>query len=374
MLKELVRAFLLIFAAEMGDKTQIIAMTFATQYKVKDVLTGVTLGVLLNHGIAIILGRFISKVVPMNFIQVLAGIMFVVFGILALKDDEEEDLENNKIFNPIMTVSLAFFIGELGDKTQLTAMTLSTEGTYPFFILMGTTLGMIATSSLGIFVGSRIGNKIPETTVKIVSSIVFVFFGTIKLFNTLPKEYISTINISLYMILLGIVEIILIRNLMRIKSIQGQKSPFKVAAFNLYEHTQALKETLDSICLGEGRCGTCSGSTCLIGFTRFILREARENSNYYANSKVNIDKLIMKDYDKREVVQALSFIISDYVKHNWPEDNNFVTNKIKSALELILFSQVIKKSTDINEYIKEINKINSKLAGDLEKRIYIHLR
>ena len=67
----------------------------------------------------------------MNLIQIIAGIMFVIFGIMALKDDEIDEAENKKAFSPIITVALAFFIGELGDKTQLTAMTLSTEGNYP---------------------------------------------------------------------------------------------------------------------------------------------------------------------------------------------------------------------------------------------------
>src|SRR5690606_3173614 len=125
MLSELIRAFLLIFAAEMGDKTQIIAMTFATQYLVKDVLLGVTIGVFFNHGIAILLGSFISKVIPMDLIQIAAGFLFVIFGLNALKYEEDEELENKKTLSPINTVALAFFVVELGDKTQLTAMTLS---------------------------------------------------------------------------------------------------------------------------------------------------------------------------------------------------------------------------------------------------------
>lgn len=147
----------------MGDKTQIIAMTFATQYKVKDVILGVVFGVAFNHGIAIVLGRFLSKVIPMNLIQIIAGIMFVVFGIMALRDEDADEVKNKKALSPVTTVALAFFIGELGDKTQLTAMTLSTEGSYPLFILIGTTLGMVATSGLGIFIGSRIGEKIPDS-------------------------------------------------------------------------------------------------------------------------------------------------------------------------------------------------------------------
>ena len=113
MIKELIRAFLLVFAAEMGDKTQIIAMTFATQYKVKQVILGIVLGVVFNHGIAIVLGRFVSKVIPLNLIQIIAGIMFVAFGVMSLEDEDDEETQNKNTFGPVATVALAFFIGEL---------------------------------------------------------------------------------------------------------------------------------------------------------------------------------------------------------------------------------------------------------------------
>ncbi len=95
----------------------------------------------------------------MDWIQLIAGIMFVIFGLIALREEELEDEKNKKSYGPIITVAIAFFVGELGDKTQLTAMTLSAEGNYPLFILLGTTLGMIGTSGLGIYIGSRLGEK-----------------------------------------------------------------------------------------------------------------------------------------------------------------------------------------------------------------------
>ena len=214
MIKELIRAFLLIFIAEMGDKTQIIAMTFASQYKVKDVIKGVVIGVVLNHGIAIILGRFISTIMPLNTIQIVAGIMFVIFGLMILKDEKTDELNGKKNLGPIVTVSLAFFIGELGDKTQLTAMTLSTEASYPIIILIGTTLGMVATSGVGIFIGSRISEKIPDITIKIASSIIFIAFGSLKLLNTLPKDYINKFNIIIYLFIVFVIEFLLIKKLL----------------------------------------------------------------------------------------------------------------------------------------------------------------
>lgn len=351
MVEELIRGFLLILAAEMGDKTQIIAMTFATQYLVREVLIGVALGVFFNHGIAILLGSFISKVVPMNMIQIIAGFLFILFGLNALKIDEDEKLENKKEISPIITVALAFFIGELGDKTQLTAMTLSAEANYPFFVLIGTTLGMITTSSLGIFVGSKIGDKIPELSIKIVSSLVFISFGTIKLYNTLPEKNLTYLNIIVFFITLCSIELMLIRKLLKQNRSFTKSTPLKEIAERLYKQTQTLRDTLDSICLGEGSCGKCTGVECLLGYTRYILSEARNKGEYYSSLVVNTNKLKVKDYDANTVIKALAIIIKDFQIYGWKLDDDFVVVKIKDALEVFLFGVSIKNVNTIEEYI-----------------------
>jgi putative Ca2+/H+ antiporter (TMEM165/GDT1 family) len=368
MIGELIRAFLLIFAAEMGDKTQIIAMTFATQYKVRDVMAGVFIGVLFNHGIAIVLGRYLSKVIPLNLIQIIAGIMFVIFGILALKDEDEEEIENKKAFGPIATVAFAFFVGELGDKTQLTAMTLATEGNFPLFILMGTILGMIVTSGLGIFIGSKIGEKIPDIFIKITSSIVFIFFGTLKLFSTIPSIYLKPLNIILYFIILIAIESHLIKTIVKQRR-AGAKSLMKEVAATLYTQTQMLKEVLDNICLGKDKCGACSGSECLLGYTRHILQEAREKGNYYDDFSVDLNKLIKKDYDKIKVLQALSLILSDYLQNGWEQDQNFVVNQVKRSLEIILFGEPIENKENIDDYFSEVRIKDKVMASILEEKV-----
>ena len=81
MIQELLKAFLLIFIAEMGDKTQILAMAFATQFPVRKVLLGIGLGVVLNHGLAVALGSYLSRVVPLSTVQIIAGAAFVGFAL-----------------------------------------------------------------------------------------------------------------------------------------------------------------------------------------------------------------------------------------------------------------------------------------------------
>ncbi len=367
MIREFLKAFLLIFAAEMGDKTQIIAMTFATQYKVKEVLLGVFLGVFFNHGIAILLGRYLSKLISMDWIQLIAGFMFVLFGLLALKEEKLED-KKEKNYGPIITVAIAFFVGELGDKTQLTAMTLSAEGKYPVFILLGTTLGMIATSGLGIYVGSKIGEKIPDVFIKIISSVVFVSLGTLKLYNLIPDKFINIYYISIYLLIILSIQIILSRRLMSTRKYLGY-SPMKEAASNLYIQTKLLNEAVDKICLGERNCGKCLGEDCIVGFTKDMLKKARENGEYYIEKTVDFEKLIKKDFSTDKVVEVLSLIIMDYMKYGIIENDKFVVNRVRKSLEMILFNKEIEFDGNLSMYLERIEEINKYIGEQVKSSI-----
>lgn len=368
-MEELARAFFLIFAAEMGDKTQIMAMTFATQYKKTEVLTGVFLGVILNHGIAIVLGRYLSKIIPLSYLQIIAGIMFVIFGLLALTDEDNEEDKDKKHFSPVLTVAIAFFLGELGDKTQLTALTLSTESNYPLFILLGTTLGMVVVSGLGIIIGSKVGEKIPEVSVKIISSLVFLFFGTYKLMNTIPEKYLTSLNIFLYFIVVGSIEFYLFKKLLYHHKI-GKRTALKEAAAILYKQTQELKLAVDEICLGEEICGQCKGSQCLIGHVKGILKRALEEEDYYDKNIEDYTELINKDYNRSKLIHALSLIILYYEKYGIDLDENFVVNKTRKALEIALFNDKIEFTGDVDKYLYNIKKEDLKVF----KKIKIKLK
>lgn len=365
---EFIKAFLLIFITEMGDKTQIIAMTFASQYKIKDVLTGVVLGVILNHGLAIVLGNYISKIFPVSLIQILGGLLFVCFGILSLKDENMDKEEENKKFNPIFAVALAFFIGEFGDKTQLTAMTLGAEGQYPLLILMGTTLGMIGTSSIGILIGSKIEDKLPDMPLKILVSIIFVLTGSIKLYKWLPYEALQPLYILAYTLGIFFIEIILIRRLIYIRK-YIKYSPMKEIAASLYMQNQALNNSVENICLGENKCGPCSKSNCIIGYTRNLLENAQLNQEYYVYGEKDMNNLLRKDFDTDKVVEALALIIDDYVKYGVVLDDNFVINKVRNSLEMILFKRPLELNENLVQYINNIYEINRDVSSKLKDGI-----
>lgn len=373
MFSELLKAFFFIFIAEMGDKTQILAMTFATKYKVKKVLLGVLIGSALNHGLAIILGYYLSTVIPINAIQLVAGASFILFGLWALKDDgDEEDEEAKSKYGPVVTVALAFFIGELGDKTQLTAITLSTDALYPVFILMGTVLGMIATSGMGIYLGSKIGERIPEYAIKFISSGVFLFFGILKLYENLPKGYMTPINITIFFAILGTVVAVLARPVIR--NLRDRRmTPLREVASTLYINTQRVNSYINNnICLGSESCGGCQGAACPVGFTKEALKRAEESGEYLVPKNRSVvpergNKAFKRDKVREGLITSLEGCLSCGKRH----DKNCVMNKTREAMEVIYFGEKLPFSGEIGLYIEEVEKKDKQLADEMRERVKV---
>lgn len=194
--------------AEMGDKTQLLAMAFATKYKASKVLIGVFIATVLNHALAVALGSFIAQYKAIElWVQVLASLSFIFFGIWTLKGDKLEGEENAKSrFGVVATVAIAFFIAELGDKTQLATIALATKfPNDPIGILMGTTTGMLIADAIGIIIGVVLCKKIPEKTVKLVSATAFIIFGFIGSYQVLTGKLNLSLPISLAILFVIIV-------------------------------------------------------------------------------------------------------------------------------------------------------------------------
>lgn len=198
-------AVFMVTVAEMGDKTQLLAMAFATRFKAAEVLIGVFIATILNHALAVALGEFLTAKIPISYIQVAAAISFIVFGLWTLRGDklEGEDKKHTR-FGPIGTVAVAFFIAELGDKTQLATIALAAKYQAAVMVLMGTTIGMIIADAIGIWFGVLMGRKIPESVVKAVSAGIFIIFGILGLYAGVPKAYISPATVSTFLAALGV--------------------------------------------------------------------------------------------------------------------------------------------------------------------------
>lgn len=110
MYKEFLETFTLVFVAEMGDKTQLMLMTLATKYTLIQMLVGILIGVFLNHGAAVLVGSYISNIMEQSLLQIFAGIIFIIFGIITIIFEEEDKIEKHYNLSPIVTTAFTFFI------------------------------------------------------------------------------------------------------------------------------------------------------------------------------------------------------------------------------------------------------------------------
>lgn len=307
MISEFIKAFSLIFLAEMGDKTQLLALAFATQYRLASVLTGIGIGAFLNHSLAIALGIYISSFIDTVIIQIIAGIAFVGFSIwtLRVEDEDEEDSGKTKGFGPVLTVAVAFFIGELGDKTQLTAVALAIDSSVPTLTLAGTVSGMLATGLLGIIVGRYIGGRIPELTVKIFASVIFMGFGLVKLHSSVPERYLTMTNITLFLLIVSAAVAMSAYSIIRMKR-QGRESAIKTRFRELQEYYELMNSKIDSVCLGTGSCVNCKGPDCPVDCIKSLIRyRLGLGSDMELNYLSKAFEISGKSFDREKVIECI---------------------------------------------------------------------
>jgi putative Ca2+/H+ antiporter (TMEM165/GDT1 family) len=173
-------SFGVIFVAELGDKSQLMALTFATRFSIRSVLIGITLATAIVHLVSVAIGYGLGAALPTGWINLVAALAFIVFGFWTLRGDtlteEEQDKVNRVGKRAIIAVGTAFFLAELGDKTMLATITLATDHGW-FGTWIGSTLGMVAADALAIVVGRALGKRLPENIIKIGAAALFFIFG-----------------------------------------------------------------------------------------------------------------------------------------------------------------------------------------------------
>lgn len=175
--------------AEMGDKTQLLAMAFATRYRASLVLWGVFVATLANHLLAVVVGSYLTAFVPMQYVQIAAAASFIGFGLWTIRGDDLGDEGKKFWVSPFWTVAGAFFLAEMGDKTQLATVALAAKYQTILPVWMGTTTGMMIADGLGIVVGIVLGKRIPERVVKWMAAVIFILFGLAGLAEFLPHGF-----------------------------------------------------------------------------------------------------------------------------------------------------------------------------------------
>jgi len=186
-------SLIFVVLAEMGDKTQLLAMAFATRYKASTVLWGVFVTTALNHLLAVAVGNYLTAFIPLSTIQIAAAVSFVLFGLWTIRGDQLEGEDKRFSFSPFWTVAIAFFLAEMGDKTQLATVALAAKYQSPFAVWSGTNIGMLIADAFGIVVGIVMHKHIPEKAVKWGAALVFIAFGIYGIHENVPERILTPI-------------------------------------------------------------------------------------------------------------------------------------------------------------------------------------
>lgn len=169
-----------IFVAELGDKTQLVAMMFALRYRWWVVLSAILAATAAVHVLSVAIGHYLGAALPTHLLGLLAGVMFVFFGLWTLRGDsltDEEASRAEKATAPaFFVVASAFVLAELGDKTMLATVTLAADHDW-LGVWIGSTLGMVIADGLAIIVGAVAGKHLPEKLIQLIAAALFVLFG-----------------------------------------------------------------------------------------------------------------------------------------------------------------------------------------------------
>jgi putative Ca2+/H+ antiporter (TMEM165/GDT1 family) len=177
--ESLLAALGLVFIAELGDKTQLVALGFGARHRLAPVLTGVALAYMASNLLSVIVGGLLGATLPTRAIGLSGGAMFLGFAAWTLwkgDADEDDDDVGTGHGSVVMSVAAAMFLAELGDKTMLATATLAAQGN-PFLVWVGATIGIILAGSLGVLLGRVFGARLPERATRIGSAVLFAVFG-----------------------------------------------------------------------------------------------------------------------------------------------------------------------------------------------------
>ncbi len=178
-------SLVIVVLAEMGDKTQLLAMAFAARFRWQTVMLGVFTATLANHFLAVVTGNYLTHLVPLQYLQTAAAASFIIFGLWTLRADTLQDEDKKYNLGPFWTVMTAFFLAEMGDKTQLATVALAAEFNTVVPVWAGTTAGMLIADAVGIIVGTILHKNIPERKIRWFAAMVFIAFGVWGLYQSM---------------------------------------------------------------------------------------------------------------------------------------------------------------------------------------------
>ena len=175
---------LLVALAEIGDKTQLLSFVLAAHLRRPwAIIAGILVATLANHALAGWVGTLIAEFSSPETMRWVTGIVFIAFGLWTLKQDEldDDDAPKNTSAGAIVTTTIAFFIAEMGDKTQFATIALAAKYDALVWVVAGTTLGMLAANVPAVLIGEKLAHRLPLKQIRWAAAAVFVATGVLTL-------------------------------------------------------------------------------------------------------------------------------------------------------------------------------------------------
>ncbi len=186
--------FSIIFCSEFFDKTQLLAMTLTSKYPKRTIMAGITAAIILLNLIAVTVGNFIGNIPDLQkVISFAAAGSFLIFSLYTI-GAKEETASQKAVKYPAkwssFAIMLTFFLAELGDKSQLAAVSLSMKyPAEPYLVFFGAVSALVLVDLLGVFAGHFFLNRIPAHSVRWISTAVFFAFGITALYKPLMNQF-----------------------------------------------------------------------------------------------------------------------------------------------------------------------------------------
>jgi putative Ca2+/H+ antiporter (TMEM165/GDT1 family) len=167
-----------------GDKTQLLSFVLAARLKKPwPIIVGILVATLVNHGLAGAAGAWVSQSIPGQLLPLVTGIIFICFGLWTLHPDSLDGEPRLLASGVFMTTLLAFFLAEMGDKTQLATIALGARyETQVFWVVIGTTLGMMLANVPAVLIGHTLAERLPMKMIRYVAAALFILTGLATIF------------------------------------------------------------------------------------------------------------------------------------------------------------------------------------------------
>ena len=178
-MEALITSAAIVALAEIGDKTQLLAIVLATRFKRPwPIIFGILAATLANHFLAALVGAQAASWLDGKWFRYLVAASFVAMGLWTLIPDKyDEEAEARPRFGPFLTTLVSFFLVEMGDKTQLATVALGARFHDVVAVAAGTTLGMMAANVPAVFLGNALITRVPLRLVHLVAALLFIGIG-----------------------------------------------------------------------------------------------------------------------------------------------------------------------------------------------------